>query len=74
MPMTATLPGVPQLPPGAVVLAVVSVVLFRHPDGTEDVTTEAVNADGGEVPVLTVIGLLTTAATDLATGRGGGTE
>jgi hypothetical protein len=52
------LAGVPVIPAGATLLAVVSVSLYRDADGTEDVAVAAVNADGGDLPGLTAVGLL----------------
>lgn len=58
--------GVPQVPPGAEVLAVVSVVLYRLPDGTEGTSTAAVNADGDDLPTTVGLGMLVLGLADLA--------
>ena len=50
--------GVPDIPAGAEPVAVVTVVLYVNPDGTENAICAAVNADGDDLPLLTSLGLL----------------
>jgi hypothetical protein len=52
------LAGVPNLPAGVEVLAVVSVVLYALPDGTEATTVSGTAADGSRLPATLVAGML----------------